>query len=323
MLTEVLGKGGALCSHARTGEIRCPLIVRPTSEDVITGTIFQALGCLNPRWWLPDLLNTALGSDRFRRQVFRGLKIRLWQNQPCYPRELLPWDEGSTQVDAVITWENPATTVFVESKYGSRLSPKVSRDDGSSGFPSDQLIRNIRVGLHHAGYLQTEKQLFNQHPRDLVVLVLASTRGHALVERYRDPRRLQAAIPHFDRLIGLPRNPFVGELAYLDITTLLRKQSRFLTVSERRVVDDLTTYLEFKQTTLPSRSKPGTFPLMEPASPPEFQEPPGFSIEESESRELPQKILTVTDFGGESSGNRRGRRRSAGSGASRRGSDGG
>ena len=60
MLTEMHGKGGTLCSHARTGAIRCPLIVRPTSEDVITGHLFQMLGYLNPRWWLPELLNTAL-----------------------------------------------------------------------------------------------------------------------------------------------------------------------------------------------------------------------------------------------------------------------
>jgi len=26
MLTEMLGKGGNLCSHAKSGEIRCPLI---------------------------------------------------------------------------------------------------------------------------------------------------------------------------------------------------------------------------------------------------------------------------------------------------------
>ena len=197
MLTELLGKGGNLCSHAKTGEIRCPLIVRPTSEDVITGHIFQSLGYLNPRWWLPDLLNTALGADRFRRQVFRDLKIRLWQNQPCYPRELLPWDEGSTQVDAMITWENPATTVFVEAKYGSGLSANVSGDDGSSGYPSDQLIRNIRVGLHHAGYLQTGAQLFDQRPRDFVVLVLAPTKGHPLVERYRDQRTSPFGHPPF------------------------------------------------------------------------------------------------------------------------------
>ena len=135
MLTEMLGKGGTLCSQAKTGEIRCPLIVRPTSEDVITGHLFRSLGYLNPRWWLPDLLNEALGAPRFRRQVYRRLRIELWQNQPCYPRELLPWDEGSTQVDAIITWENPPTTVLIEMKYLSGLSGTVSRDDGILRIP--------------------------------------------------------------------------------------------------------------------------------------------------------------------------------------------
>ncbi len=83
MLTELNGKGGNLCSQARTGAIRCPLIVRSTSEDVITGHLFRSLGYINSRWWLPDLLNKALGSDRFRRQVHRRMKIQLWANQPC------------------------------------------------------------------------------------------------------------------------------------------------------------------------------------------------------------------------------------------------
>ena len=253
MLTEMRGKGGNLCSHARSGEIRCPLIVRPTSEDVITGHIFQSLGYLNPRWWLPDLLNAGLGANRFRRQVFRDLKIRLWQNQPCYPRELLPWDEGSTQVDAVITWENPPTTVFIEAKYGSGLSASVSGDDGQSGYPSDQLIRNIRVGLLQAGYFDQGEQLFDQPPRDFVVLVLAPTKGHPLVERYRDRQNLRAAIPHADRLIGLPRGPFVGQIDYEDIQSILSHQSRWMTAPERRVVADLTEYLEFKRSNLPNK----------------------------------------------------------------------
>lgn len=183
MLTELHGKGGNLCSASRAGHIRCPLIVRPTSEDVVTGEIFQALGCLNPRWWLPDLLNAGLGTDRFRRQVFRDLKIRLWRNQPRYPRELLPWDEGSTQVDAVVSWENPPTTVFVEMKYLSDLSAGVADDDGASGFPSDQLIRNIRVGLHRCGYFRPPDQLFDQPPRDFIVLLIGPTKGHPLVHR--------------------------------------------------------------------------------------------------------------------------------------------
>ena len=96
MLTELLGKGGQVCQQAKAGEIKCPLIVRPTSEDVITGQLFQALESVNPRWWLPQILNTALGTSRFRQQVFRRLRIDLWKNRPPYPRELLPWNEGST-----------------------------------------------------------------------------------------------------------------------------------------------------------------------------------------------------------------------------------
>lgn len=262
MLAEVHGKGGNLCQQARSGQIRCPLIVRSTSEDIITGQLFQALGCVNPRWWLPDLLNAALGSPRFRKQVHRRFKIQLWRNQPCYPRELLPWDEGSTQVDAVITWENPPTTVFIEAKYGSALSPKVSRDDGQSGYPSDQLIRNIRVGLHHCGYFSPRDQLFDQPPRDLIVLVLSPTKGHPLVERYRNKKQLLAAIPHSDRLTALPTEPFVGQFDYDDVRSVLTHQSRWMTAAERRMVEDLVDYLEFKRINLLNRSNvvsgPGT-----------------------------------------------------------------
>lgn len=254
MLTEMGGKSGNLCLHAKSGEIRCPLIVRPTSEDVITGHIFQSLGYLDPRWWLPDLLNVGLGANRFRRQIFRNFRIRLWQNQPCYPRELLPWEEGSSQIDAVITWENPPTTVFIEAKYGSGLSEFVSGDDGSSGYPSDQLIRDVRVGLFQSGYFDLGGQLFQETIQDFIVLVLSPTKGHPLVDRYRDASTLKRSIPHADRLVGLPFGPFIGQVDYGDIRTVLEDQTRYLSPPERRVAADLTQYLEYKRSTRPNRS---------------------------------------------------------------------
>ena len=281
MLTELLGKGGNLCSHAKSGEIRCPLIVRPTSEDAITGDIFQSLGYINPRWWLPDLLNTGLGANRFRRQVFRNFKIQLWVNQPCYPRELLPFDEGSTQVDIVLSWENPATTVFIEAKYGSGLSANVAGDDGTSGFPSDQLIRNIRVGLLGAGYFKQGDQLFEQPPKDFVILVLAPSNGHPLVERYCDGEKLRKFIPHAERLMGLPRKPFVGEIDYQSIRTVLANHRQWMNATERRVAAELTEYLEFKAAGI--RSRTGV----------EITQATGGVLMFSRGGEPPNKLLTI------------------------------
>ena len=118
MLTELGGKGGSLCELARRGELKCPLMVRATSEDILTGNIFTCLQAINPRWWLPDLLNTALGSNRFTTQFYRRFTIDLWRKQPTFPAYLLPWEEGKTEVDVEISWENPPTTVFIEMKYG-------------------------------------------------------------------------------------------------------------------------------------------------------------------------------------------------------------
>ena len=245
MLTELLGKGGRVCQSAREGKQRCPLIVRPTSEDALTGNIFQALGAINARWWLPDMLNTALGARRFRKQVFRKLRIELWKNRPTYPRELLPWAEGSTQVDVSISWENPRTTVFVEMKYTADLASKTAGDNGQHGFPSDQLIRNARVGLLECGYFR-RNELFHVAPRDFALILMGPTKGHDLVRRYRSPDEFTSAVPHSDKLCRLPRTPFIGELTFQDLGDTLRRNRRWLTRGEKVLVDNLIDYLAFK-----------------------------------------------------------------------------
>ncbi len=245
MLTELNGKGGCLCEPARKGELRCPLIVRSTSEDVVTGEMFGTLKVLNPRWWLPDLLNQALGVERFRRQVFRDLRIELWQKQRTYPRHHLKWDEGQTEVDVVLTWENPATTVFIEMKYGSPLSAKTTHNNGSAGFPADQLIRNARIGLWENGWFE-EERLFHPPPRDFVLLLLNPYTGNPLVEDYRDPDRLRAAIPHGERLKQLPPSPFIGQLSYCHVLDLLQRQRKWFTLPERKLIDGLHDYITFK-----------------------------------------------------------------------------
>ena len=243
MLTELYGKGGRVCSEAKKGNIRCGLIVRPTSEDVITGELCQAFRVLNPRWWLPDILNVGLNARRFRRQIYRDLKVEPWRNRPRYPRELLPWDEGSTQVDLTVAYENPPTTVYFEVKFLADLSPRVTNAPGN--FPSDQLIRNIRVGLLESGWF-TKGDLIAIPPRDFVCILLSPTKGNELVRFYQNPKNLMSAIPHSKKLIGLPKNPFIGELSYGDLVRVLHRQRQWFTRPEKQVLDHLTEYLTFK-----------------------------------------------------------------------------
>ena len=252
MLVELHTKGGNLCSHAKEGKIHCPLIVRPTSEDVVTGQIVQSPSLINPRHWVSDLLNTALGTQRFSRQVYRKFKIQPWVGKPPFPRELLKWDEGSTEVDVQITWENPPTTIYIEAKYGSKLSAGTANNTGQHGFPSDQLIRNVRVGLHDCGYYRTNA-LFESSPRKFAVIVLAPDAGQPLVKQYRVLENLKAAIPHSDR-INWPQIPFVGEIGYGGIRQVLLARRRFTTRTERRVIDGLIEYLAFKHQSRPNRS---------------------------------------------------------------------
>lgn len=257
MLTELHQKSGNMCRQAREGQLRCPMIVRSSSEDVITGHLVHALRLLNPTWWVPDLLNQGLQAPRFRRQYFRNFKVEPWVNKPRYPRELLPWDEGSTQVDFCLTWENPATTIYVEMKYGSDLSDRTTGNLGQHNYPADQLIRNIRVGLLECGYF-TLDQLFTQTTRDFAVLVVTPREHHHLVKRYRDDHLLSSAIPNADRITSLPIRPFVGELSYFDIVRILRKQWLRFTRTENKVIDQLVDYLSYKQVNAPEVKLPGS-----------------------------------------------------------------
>lgn len=251
MLIELLGKAGTLCQPAKLGRQHCPLIVRGSSEDYITAHLVQTLRALNPRHWVSDFLNAALGYPRFHRQVHRRFRLEPWRSKPPFPRDLIPWAEGGTEVDLQITWENPPTTVFVECKYGSALSSRTNQNDGQHGFPSDQLIRNIRVGLWDTGHYENAA-LFATPPRDFVMIVLAPQTGQPLVREYRSPERLRAAIPHGDRITSWPSEPFVGEIGYRDIQNVLRSRHRFFSRAERHLVDALLEYLDFKRQTRPN-----------------------------------------------------------------------
>ncbi len=256
MLAELHRKGGCLCQPAREGALHCPLIIRPTSEDVITDHLVQVMRTINPRWWLPDFLNSALAAPAVHPQQFRNLRIEPWVNKPTFPRDLLHWDEGSTQVDIVITWENPATTVYVEMKYWSELSARTSENRGEHGYASDQLARNIRVGLLECGYFEIP-QLFEFSKRDFLQLVISPGGNQKLVQKYRDPSEVRQAIPYSQLIKKLPKLPFVGELDYFDLMNLFQIHRRMFSRAERVVADQFVEYLAMKSTQNPRRKNLG------------------------------------------------------------------
>ena len=256
MLMEQRGKAGGFCDLAKEGKLRCPLIVRQTSEDVVTNAIASTIQVLNPRWWLPDFMNRALGTDRFQRQVFRKLRIEAWQKQPRFPRHLTKWDEGQTEVDIVISWENPAWTVFVEMKYGSNLSATTTHNAGQTGYPADQLIRNARVGLYQCGWYD-EPKLFDVPTREFALILLSPGSNHPLVAQYRNRTKLLEAIPFSERIKRLPTSPFIGELSYGGFCRILNEQRKWFSRPERLLLDLLTDYLQFKNGQLRERNGKG------------------------------------------------------------------
>jgi hypothetical protein len=234
-----------MCDLAERGLLHCPLNVRSTSEDVITGELFGKLQLIDPRWWLPDLLNRSLKASIYRQQFFRGFQIRLWEKQPPYPPELLPWREGQTEVDVEIRWENPATTIYIEMKFASDVSKTTSRTDGTEAFPSDQLIRNLRIGLHQAGWFR-RNELFGGMKRRFALVLLSPRSDHHLVDLYRNRQALMESIPGGEELTDLPSDPVIGAASYSMIAATLRERIRFMSASERAASHQIDDYLEFK-----------------------------------------------------------------------------
>ena len=249
MLVEIQNKGGKLCSPAKEGKLRCPLMVRTTSEDVVTDHLFSTLRCINPTWWLPDLLNQGLGQQRFHRQIFRNLKIKLWVKQRQVPKWLVPWNEGQTEVDVVITWSNPSTMVFIEMKYGSPIAKSTANAESNGKYPADQIIRNIRIGLWKCGLFH-EKELFTSPPTRFLMLLIAPKVGNQFIQKYRTESGIRKALPKGELLKELPQTPIVGEASYRQIIKILKANHRFLSRSEKTLAKELCNYLEFKSNQL-------------------------------------------------------------------------
>src|SRR5690606_5672296 len=82
IVVEMHGKQGRVCSRDYRNGNGCPLIVRPTSEDVLTGNVFGILRRLRPSLWLRPLLSEAFHTSRFVACSMKDLSVGFWRECP-------------------------------------------------------------------------------------------------------------------------------------------------------------------------------------------------------------------------------------------------
>lgn len=75
---------------------------------------------------------------------------------------------------------------------------------------------------------------------------LTPTSGNPLFQDYRIPEILRAAIPQSEKLTEFPRAPFIGELNYPDVGSILGRPRKWFSRPEQKLIDNLSEYLTFK-----------------------------------------------------------------------------
>ena len=257
-----MGKGGNLCSHARSGEIRCPLIVRPTQRGRHHRPPLPGARLPEPPVVAPRPAQHRPGDVRFRRQSSAASRSTSGRTSPATRGNFCPGTRAARR-STLITWENPPTTVFIEAKYGSALSANVSGDDGRAGFPSDQLDPQ-HPGRPPAGrLLPAGRQLFAQPARG-TSSSWCSPPPRA-IRSWIDTATATSPGSHPPRRPA--HRPAPGPVRR---RTQLRRhhrpaprQSRWFNRAERLVAADLSDYLEYK---LSSRTvRPDRPAIIEPS----------------------------------------------------------
>ena len=232
MHVEQSGKGGRVCARSYRNGDGCPLIVRSTSEDVVTGNAFGLLRHLRPSLWLRPLLVAAFGK-RFERCNMHNVTVKMWPELPPPSTK----HEGWSQPDVLIEFGD--VVVVIEAKYRAGLSMRTTRDPAR-----DQLARLLDVAYQFA----IDNQFFR---RDPYVLVLGlRSEEPALVTRYRDATELAAVLGHYpegDRArMATTMSARVGYANWLTLSYALGTPRGRLHKLERALLSDLAGYLRFK-----------------------------------------------------------------------------
>jgi hypothetical protein len=112
----------------------CPLIVRTTSEDLLTANVFGILKNLDPTIWLRRFLGEAIKGKDFSRHTFENLSFEFWKKyRPPINRAVR---EGTSEVDVTLSYKDGV--IFIEAKYLAPISQRTTHDSDRN-----QIIRYL------------------------------------------------------------------------------------------------------------------------------------------------------------------------------------
>jgi len=229
--------GKKVCPPNYVRKSGCPLVVRGTSEDLLTANVFGILKNLDPKIWLRRFLGEAIKGKDFSHHTFENLSFEFWRkyHSPANRK----YREGISEIDVKISYKDGI--IFIEAKY---LSPVTLRT--ISDPRRDQIIRYLDLAAYH--YLNHPDRVKEFY----FILIIDSDKPPWILTRYKSKRNLDKGLTH----PGLfPVNEDIGSLLSRGIGWLTWKRLRkileitkehFRTETERKFVDDLIIYLDYK-----------------------------------------------------------------------------
>ena len=222
-------------NHVRKGN--CPLIVRTTSEDLLTSNVFGILKNLDPNIWLKRLLGEAIKGRDFSRHTFENLSFEFWKKyKPPINREK---KEGISEIDVTIIYKDGV--IFIESKYLAPISPRTTHDPDRN-----QIIRYLDLAsYHHLNYPGGVSEFF-------LILITDTEESPWILTHYRCSKNLleELTAPGF---FGVRKDiseilaKGIGWISWNQLKETLKKaREEFRTQAEKRFLDDLIRYLTYK-----------------------------------------------------------------------------
>ena len=216
---------------------RCPLIINPNSEDLLTSNVFGALKYLPPAIWLTPLLELIFKGRAFDVLDRSKIKVEFWKKLPSPPTTR--HQEGIQEIDLVITIRH--LTILIECKFKSPVNM------GRSGSSvRDQLARYL------------DAVAFNYWPdsntkRDIYLILLTDTNEEPeILSRYRNPDTVLACLTQVRPFVDyeqasqhLSRN--FGWATWGDLFAILQSCNlKEVHPIEAMIIQDLILYLAYK-----------------------------------------------------------------------------